>query len=182
MWWATRKTTPVPVRSRLDHRRRVDVRQPLSANVGERLENRTSLRAQNPLRSPIQSGIPRRLVSRLAPILLAFALGAAFSWLVVNPGAVVLERQALSVPRETIRGTPESESAIVGEDEPTIGVPPESATLPKSHPSAGQKRALTRALKQLEEAPPEIPTRDIDPARREAVLGAIRAGLEGDPQ
>lgn len=50
----------------------------------------------------------------------------------------------------------ESPAALVARivDEQEVGVPPGTATAVHSSPSAGQRRAVTRALRELEETPP----------------------------
>jgi len=80
-------------------------------------------------------------------IVVAFTLGALSSWWLVRPTAVV-------PPASQAR----AESAVVEHvtadtsPDPAVGIPPESATLPRSHPSAGQRRALTRALDEIARA------------------------------
>ena len=123
---------------------------------------------------------------RLFQALALFLAGAAFSWWVSHSSAVVTSTREPASTHESDR-----DRAIVVDltdhvDEPPIGMPPDSATVPKSHPSAGQKRALARALDAFTKSPPPIDSEAPADEEAQAAVGAgLRAGFmsqqpEGD--
>ena len=125
-------------------------------------------------------------VPRLFQALALFLAGAAFSWWVSRPAAVVTATREPASTQDSDR-----ERAVVVDltdhvDEPPIGIPPESATVPKSHPGAGQKRALARALDAFTKSPPPIDSEAPADEEAQAAVGAgLRAGFmaqqpEGD--
>lgn len=127
----------------------------------------------------LECGNHRHLVLRFAPIVLAFALGALASWWIVRPGP---GGQPVSAASATSEVAESARVDVVAEIEATIGVPPDTATLPSSHPSAGQKRALARALAELERNPPApVDAIERDPEAANRFADAFSAALaEGD--
>lgn len=121
-------------------------------------------------------------VTRFLPALAFFLAGAAFSWWVSHPAAVVTASRELPSAHER-----DWDRAIVVDltdhvAEPPVGIPPNTATVPKSHPGAGQKRALTRAVDALTKSPPSIDNEadneaPADEDVRAAVGAALRAAI-----
>jgi Asp-tRNA(Asn)/Glu-tRNA(Gln) amidotransferase A subunit family amidase len=138
------------------------------------------------LRSPIRSGngLALVLVPRFLQALGLFAAGAAFSWWISHPATVVVTTAA---PETDAPEAPDRAAMVAAfgnhVDEPTIGVPPESATMPKSHPSAGQRRALARALDDLARSGAAIEPQDLDDEATALMADRIRERLlaQGDP-
>ncbi len=97
---------------------------------------------------------------RILPIVGAFVLGALVSWCMVSPSAV--ERKVVKQVDTTKSEAPEALIARALAEERT-GIPPDTATAVRSVPGAGQKRAVSQALRKLEQHPPDVPVDDIDP-------------------
>lgn len=110
-------------------------------------------------------------------ILVAFALGALASWWLVPQPAV--EAPTSSHPSA---GAAVIERFTGARPAPVVGIPPESATLPSSHPSAGQRRALARALDKLADAPSDTAALPGDEETTARLAAALRTHLrpQGD--
>lgn len=119
-------------------------------------------------------GTGSRLVTRLVPILAAFALGVVVSRWMIAPSSV--ERETLIVKQVDARAVLDTTGAASPEER-IVGVPRDTATAVKSAPGAGQRRAVARALAELEKHPADIEPSPVDPDRAAIVLGGIREGL-----
>lgn len=120
-------------------------------------------------------------VPRILSIVLAFAVGAAFSWWVMRPPAPAASRSA-AVARDHGAGPTAAERAVVGAVvDGAVGIPPAAATAPRPVPGAGQRRALRRAIEGLERNPPAVAGNEIiDEEARAAVGVGLRAALAGE--
>lgn len=112
-------------------------------------------------------------VIRLVPILSAFVLGALVSWWMLSPDPIV--RETTVVKHDT---TESVRTEVV--DDPRIGIPPDSVTPSRPAPNAGQRRALSKALRELEQTMPS--TAPADPELAAHLTEKIREHLtiEGD--
>lgn len=117
---------------------------------------------------------------RFLPILGAFALGCLVTWSTTRPAtAPVSDRPDARV------AAPAAEPAVVGgsalRESVVVGVPPASVTPAKPNAQAGQRRALARAVGELEQHPPDIPSRDMDPEAAARFADQFTAALaKGD--
>lgn len=121
------------------------------------------------------------LVLRFVPIALAFGLGALVAWQ-MKPVPESRQESVASAPAVAPAGRVET-AAVEAQPEDTVGVPPDTVTLPSSHPKAGQKRALARVLEDLERNPPTQvdPPKDFDPEAAASFAGSLAAALaEGE--
>ena len=108
---------------------------------------------------------------RFAPIILAFALGAFVSWWMLSPEQVVHETTLVKHDTTELVRT-----EVV--DDPRIGIPPDSVTPSRPAPNAGQRRALARALRELEANPPTIEPQELDDETRAAFIAGMQAAIE----
>lgn len=125
------------------------------------------------IRLPYQAHAAR--VSRILPVISAFVLGVAVSrWLMI-PATTTLDHTAAPAPHSSSATTPVTMSTI----DRVVGVPPDTATPVTSAPNAGQRRALSRALRDLEQTTPSI---DPDPELAAHLAEKIREHFtpEGD--
>lgn len=124
-------------------------------------------------------GLQVARMRRVLPIALAFVVGAACSWWIVRPSATTVGR-GTTVRDERASAADAARADVAAAIARAAGVPPDAATLPKPAPGAGQKRALRRAIDELERNPPVIDGGETDEETRAAVATGVRAALLGE--
>lgn len=110
---------------------------------------------------------------RFVPLLVAFAFGCAATWLLTRAMP-----QSGEVSPTVVAGSP-----TIGRDDPSptalvdfeeeVGIPADAATGVRSHPGAGQQRALARALEAFER-PPSAPAAADHPELAAELAAKIR--------
>jgi hypothetical protein len=124
-------------------------------------------------------GLQMGSVRRALPIVLAFVAGAACSWWIIRPAASTVGR-VTTVREERLSASDTARADVAAAITRAAGIPPDAATLPKPAPGAGQKRALRRAIDELERNPPVIDGGETDEETRAAVATGVRAALLGE--
>lgn len=112
---------------------------------------------------------------KYVPILSAFVLGALVSWWMLSPDPIV--RETTVVKHDT---TESVRTEVLGAEDTRVGIPPDSVTPSRPAPNAGQRRALSKALRELEQTMPS--TAPADPELAAHLTEKIREHLtiEGD--
>lgn len=104
----------------------------------------------------------------------AFALGCVItSWLTQRPSA----EKSPESPHVVAAATASSADAASIEIIESVGIPPDSVTPARPAPNAGQRRALARALDGLEQRPPIVESKPVDPQAAADFRDALRAAL-----